>query len=99
MFSAIEFISMTDEPDISSNCQAGLNYLSTAEKADSSVAEDFFRDKIKDRLALKKSNSEREALINDIKNHNVDVFPLFKDYLILGDSRIREFSRAAAIPY
>ena len=99
MFSAIEFISMTDEPDISSDCQAGLNYLSTAEKADSSVAEDFFRDKIKDRLALKKSNSEREALINDIKNHNVDVFPLFKDYLILGDSRALGFSYFKFLSY
>ena len=70
----------------------GMNYLTETEKLDPSAADEFYRAKIKRISAMEQSKEEKKQLIDDIINDRTDVFSLFKDCLILGDSRALGFS-------
>lgn len=69
----------------------GLEYLDAAEKSDPAVAEEFRRTRTKEYRESEKRRLEKEKLIDDIRHDRVDVFTLFKDYAILGDSRAYGF--------
>lgn len=70
----------------------GIKFLTTAEEANPSLADDFLRAKKKERLASIQRSEEKEKLKDDIINDRVDVYSLFKEYVILGDSRAVGFS-------
>lgn len=77
----------------------GLSCLEKMEKNDPAVAEEFHRTRTKEYLESEQTKLEREKLIDDINNDRVDVFSLFKDYAILGDSRAHGFSYFKFLSY
>lgn len=78
-------------PAASPETLAGLDYLKTAEQSDPAVADEYRRTRTKEYLESEQRRLEKEKLIDDIRNDRVDVFSLFKDYAILGDSRAYGF--------
>lgn len=70
----------------------GTEYLKSADLYDPEQAEELFR-----RKEMEKQASQK--LLDDIKNDNVDIFTLFNDYVILGDSRALGFSYFGFLPY
>lgn len=89
---AVIIISNRTFSSASSDLSGGLNYLDADEKSDPTTADEFFHEKKTQRLNTGLSKKELEALKDDVANDRVDVFSLFKDYVILGDSRVLGFS-------
>lgn len=86
-------------PAVSTRVSEGLHYLAVAESADPLAADTFYREKQKERMNALKNSQEKQALIEGLKNDETDVFPLFKDYVILGDSRAYGFSHFHFLEY
>lgn len=70
----------------------GLNYLSRREQADYTKVDRIFRQRQEERLAARQQAEQRARLIADLEHDAVNVWPLFDDYVILGDSRAVGFS-------
>lgn len=83
----------------SSDTSDGLRYLTASEKADPSTADNFLREKKKSLAATGYTTKEIAAIKDDILNDRSDVFSLFKDYVILGDSRALGFSHYKYLDY
>lgn len=70
--------------------QKGITYLETLEEKDPAVVVEALRQREQDRLDAMEAE-EREAqyqeMIRRIKDGEVDIWSMFEDYVILGDSR------------
>lgn len=89
---AVTISSRKNPSSASPELSEGLDYLASAESRDPLAADTFYREMQKERMSALKNTQEKEALIEDIKNERIDIYSLFKDYVILGDSRAYGFS-------
>ena len=74
----------------------GMEYLKSIENVNPDTANEFFRSRHKEKAA---DSDEKAKLISDINDESVDVFSLFKDYVLLGDSRALGFSHFGFLDY
>ncbi len=88
--------SLTDHSDV---VATGLDYLKNAEAADASAGDSVFFQRKAEREKLAQQQRDKEQLIYDINHDNVDIYSLFKDYAILGDSRALGFSHFRYLDY
>lgn len=77
----------------------GMEYLKAAENAPTDEAEALFEARQKEKAEAARSEEERAKLVSDLQNNRVDVFSVFKDYVILGDSRVLGFSHYKFLGY
>ena len=73
----------------------GLEYLKSVEKSSPDAANEFFRAKTES----SQNEEAKSELLQSLNDDSIDVFSLFKEYVILGDSRALGFSHFGFLDY
>lgn len=84
------FGSVPDNAAEQGNVQPGISYMNALEQKDPAQIVDALRQREADRLAQmedEEREAQRQQLIRQIESGEVDIWSMFEDYVIMGDSR------------
>lgn len=87
------------EQAVSVEVEEGIEFLSALEKKDPAEVDNIRLQRQSERMAAQLEEEHRAQLISDIKNDTADIWAVFNDYVILGDSRALGFSYYKFLEY
>ncbi len=82
-----------EAPDRAEDVADGIRYLTELENADVSEV-----DRIREEIRLEKIEERREEVLASLNDDTADVWSLFEDFTIVGDSRVMGFSFYGYLP-
>lgn len=72
----------SEEKDMAEAVQAGVSYLESLEQKDPAAVQ-----QVRKEIYQKKLDAQRDQLLKQLTDGTIDPFSLFKDYVVMGDSR------------
>ena len=87
------------EQAVSPEVEKGIDFLSALERKDPAEVDNIVLQRQKEHMAAQLEEEHRIQLISDIKNDTIDIWSVFNDYVILGDSRALGFSYYKFLEY
>ena len=72
----------SEEKNMAEAVQAGVSYLESLEKKDPAAVQ-----QVRKEIYQKKLDAQRDQLLKQLTDGTIDPFSLFKDYVVMGDSR------------